>query len=187
MEQQEQRTIVININLTRGLVAVLIGCLLVVALLGYLAWGREQVAASGSQAPLAASTALRQYYLTKGYLYDGSAADDACDSGYHMASLWEILDTSNLKYNTDKGTALDDSGDGPPAAPLGGWVRTGYISSTVDIAGQANCGNWTSNDDSHYGTFASLNQNWTAVQGIHVWYAGTGICDYPGKVWCVED
>lgn len=187
MKKQEQQTIVINVNLTQGLVVVLSGILLAVALLGYLTWSQEEVVASGPQAPLAASTGLRQYYLTPGNVHDGSTADSACDSGYHMASLWEILDTSNLKYNTDKGTVSEDSGDGPPTAPLSGWVRTGYFSSTVNIAGQGNCGNWSNNNNGHYGTFASLNSNWTAVQGVHVWYVGTGACDYTGKVWCVED
>ena len=187
MKKQEQQTIVINVNLTQGLAVVLSGILLTVALLGYLTWGQKEAVASGPQAPLAASTGLRQYYLTPGYAHDGSTADTACDSGYHMASLWEILDTSNLKYNTDKGAALDDSGDGPPVAPLAGWVRTGYISSTVNTAGQGNCGKWSSNDNSHYGTSVSLNSNWTAVQGVHVWYASTGTCDYSGRVWCVED
>ena len=40
-----------------------------------------------------------------------------------MASLGEIHDTSNLRYDTDLGLTLADSGFGPPI--VFGWIRTG--------------------------------------------------------------
>jgi len=149
---QDEKTIVIDINLTRGLVALLALALLVAALLGYLAWNQDEVAASGPQAPLdrardrplASSAGLRGYYLTQG-TYNGAEADGTdgngagvCASGYHFASLWEILDPSNLKYNTTLGYTQADSGQGPPTNALG-WVRTGYLSNTSTTAGQGNC------------------------------------------------
>jgi hypothetical protein len=80
--------------------------------------------------PLAASAGLRGYYLTES-TYNGADADGTdgngagvCAEGYHFASLWEILDPSNLKYDTGLGMVRDDSGQGPPTFPyFGGWLR----------------------------------------------------------------
>jgi hypothetical protein len=119
---QDERVVAIDINLTRGLVILLALALLAAAFLGYLAWGRDEAAASGSQIPLAASSGMRQYYVTKTYSVGADAAD-ACASGYHMASLWEIMDPSSLKYNTDLGDTRSDSGQGPPSDKQG-WVPT---------------------------------------------------------------
>jgi ABC-type Fe3+-siderophore transport system permease subunit len=47
---KDKETIVVDIYLTRGLVALLALALLIVAGLGYLAWNRDEVAASGLQA-----------------------------------------------------------------------------------------------------------------------------------------
>ncbi len=185
MKKQEGQTLVINVNLTRGLVSLLILILLTVALLGYLAWGREEAAASNPQAGLAASTNMRQYYLTKTN-YNGANASTACASGYHMASLWEILDPSNLEYNTTLGHARDDSGEGPPVY-YSGWVRTGYNGSSANIAGQGNCNAWTSSGPNDYGTVAYLPPDWTAGQDIHIWRVGTRTCENAVPVWCVKD
>ena len=123
-----------------GLVALLTLVLLVAALLAYLAWGQRETAASNLRAPLAASTGMRQYYLTEDPVSDATQALTACHSGYHMASLGEIVDPSNLKYNTTLGDTRDDSSQGPPAF-LGGLVRTGYNSDNSTTAGQGNCYN----------------------------------------------
>ena len=69
--------------------------------------------------------AKTKYYLTS-VSVPGDAALTACDPGFHMASLWEIHDTSNLQYDTGRGLTQDDSGSGPPAAL--GWIRTGGTS-----------------------------------------------------------
>jgi len=183
---KDEKTIVIDINLNRGLVTLLALALLMAAFVGYLTWGQKEAAASGPQAPAAASTGMRQYYLTTD-LHDGSEALTACASGYHFASLWEILDPSNLKYNTDLGYTWEDSGQGPPTSTQG-WVRTGFTSSTSNTEGQANCNAWTSSESGHYGTRAFLPPSWTAaVQDIHVWTVWTFGCDFGFQVWCVED
>ena len=213
---QDEKTIVIDINLTRGLGALLALALLVAALLGYLAWGQREAAASGLQAPfdhpfdlaqgrardrpferaqdrpLASSAGLRGYYLTTSY-YNGAEADGTdgngagvCASGYHFASLWEILDHSNLKYNTDLGYTWDDSGQGPPSNRHA-WVRTGYHFSTSEIAGQGNCNAWTSSSSSDRGTYAYLPPDWEAGQEVHVWEVWHFGCDSDLQVWCVED
>jgi hypothetical protein len=202
---KDERIIVIDINLTRGLVALLALALLMAALVGYLAWGQREAAAAGPHAPLdhdaqdrpfgyaqgrplAASTGMRQYYLTED-TYNGSEALTACAGGYHMASLWEIMDPSNLKYNTDLGYTRDDSGQGPPS-DSSGWVRTGYSSNGSDTEGRGNCNAWTSSEITHYGTYAYLPSYWPNPSvDIHVWATDESLCD-PEKswgVWCVED
>ena len=191
-----------------GLVGLLTLALLMVAFLGYLAWNQDEVAASGPQAPLdhpfdlaqgrardrplASSAGLRVYYLTT-TSYNGAEADGTdgngagvCAEGYHFASLWEILDPSNLKYDTDLGMVRDDSGQGPPTY-LGGWVRTGFGSSTSSTAGKGNCNAWDSGSSGDYGTYAYLPRDWEAGQDIHVWEVDFGGCPYPFRVWCVAD
>ena len=185
MKEQEKQTLVINVNLTRGLVTLLTLALLTTAFLGYLAWGQREVVASSPQAPAVGSTGLRQYYRTMS-TYDGSAADTACAPDYHMASLWEILDPSNLEYNAILGWTVGDSGQGPIAGYFG-WVRTGWSSDNPSTAGQGNCNSWSSNSGSNYGTQVGLSNNWTAAEDIHVWNATTISCDFTRPVWCVED
>jgi hypothetical protein len=179
-----------------GLVALLVSAVLVAALLGYLAWGRDEVTASGPQAPMTASAGLRGYYLTQG-TYNGADADGTdgngagvCAEGYHFASLWEILDPSILKYNTGLGMVRDDSGQGPPTLPfVGGWVRTGFGRSGSTTPGVGNCDGWDSSSDSDWGTLARLPSDWTAGQDIHVWQVDTTTCNTAVlvRVWCVAD
>jgi hypothetical protein len=165
-----------------NLAVLLMLALLTAAFLGYLAWGHEEIAASSPQIPMAAS-AMREYYLTRG-TYGGANASTACASGYHMASLWEILDPSNLKYNTTLGQTLSDSGSGPPT--YGGWVRTGYSSDNGATAGQANCSNWSTT--AGYGTYIWLPNTWDAGwEDMHVWAVNTTTCSNVARVWCVVD
>jgi hypothetical protein len=84
---------------------------------------------------------LRGYYLTT-TLHNGAQATTACAAGFHMASLWEMFDTSNLKYETGLGFTRPDSGFGPPLSL--GWVRTGGNASFSTTPGFANCNAWTS-------------------------------------------
>ena len=185
MKKQDGQTLVINLNLTRGMVTLLILSLLTAALLGYLAWGQEEAAASSPQAGLTASTNMRQYYLTKTY-YNGANASTACASGYHMASLWEILDPSNLVYNTALGDDRADSGEGPHTC-FAGWVRTGYNGDNSTTPGRANCNVWSGT--SGWGTNIRLPSDWTdsTTQDIHVWDVSIGACSSTDRVWCVED
>ena len=159
--------------------------LLVAAFLGYLAWGEGRAVASSLQAPLAPSAGLRAYYLTTD-IHDGASALAACGDGYHAASLWEILDTSSLKYNATLGSTASDSGQGPLTNHFG-RVRTGYASSTSSTPGMGNCNAWSSSSPSDYGTWAVLEEDWTLGQHMHVWQVGAYPSNNHYRVWCVED
>ena len=106
-----------------------------------------------------------------------------------MASLWEILDVSNLEYNSTLGYGYTsaDSGSGPPNYELG-WVRTGYITSTVATPGQANCNVWTDSGILTNGTAMRLPYNWTLAAEVPApWVTGILPCNTDTRVWCVED
>jgi hypothetical protein len=196
---QVEEVLVIEINLTRGLVALLVAGMLLAAFLGYLAWGQGEVAASAPQAPLASSTGMRQYYLTEDQYEgdepggtDGNGAG-VCAAGYHFASMWELLAPSNLKYNTDLGYTRDDSGQGPPSATPG-WVRTGNVSSsTSGTVGIDNCDNWSTNDPGGSGTpkgpQARFDSNWDTAGTFPGWVVENNVtgCGSFTRVWCVED
>jgi hypothetical protein len=74
-----------------------------------------------------------------------------------MASIWEILDPSHLRYDTELGFRWEDlsrSGDlgsGPPS-PRGGWIRSGYIANNSGFP--SNCNAWTTTEGQ--GNFAEL-------------------------------
>jgi hypothetical protein len=181
------KLIVIDIKLTRGLVATL-SCIVVLgALLTFLALTGGSASASEIEASRAPSTGMRQFYLTL-LAFDGDDVLTACEAGYHMASLWEIADPSNLKYNTVLGSTKPDSGQGPPS-DRHGWVRTGYESSEYStIVGIANCEAWTRDSHDYFGTVLSLPSAWTiSEEDMGVWAALGGYCDFNYRVWCVED
>jgi hypothetical protein len=147
---------------------------------GGLVWSPGQAAASPAQVeqprPL-------QYYLTRDS-YSGDQVLSACTMGFHAAALWEILDTTNLRYNGRLGYTRRDSGYGPPA--MGGWVRTGYASDATESAGIGNCLSWTSSSGSDYGSFVSLPGDWDAgFEDLMGWETGAHVCSDPRQVWCV--
>jgi len=164
--------------------------LVVLSLSGSVAWAQDDGGSAGSggpHAPLLQGGSGRRYYLTNGPYWDGDVADTACASGYHMASLWEILDVSNLVYNTDLGfTYGSDTGEGPPTG-FAGWVRTGQSASGSIIPGTGNCQAWGSDDASDRGTYVVLPTDWTAGTDIGPWSVGSMTCDSASFVWCVED
>ncbi len=138
---------------------------------------------------------VRHFYLTNRTFYANTALN-ACAAGYHMASLWEILNVASLTYdnlgNDNLGTPItatrDDSGYGPPSN-WNGWVRTGYISDTTNTpaAGKSNCQAWTSNSGSFSGTNVMLTNDWASAPGkISAWNASTFTCNIVGSVWCVK-
>jgi hypothetical protein len=104
-----------------------------------------------------------------------------------MASLWEIFDTSNLRYNTDLGATDDDSGFGPPSGVLA-WIRTGFNSVGIDLSGFSNCNAWTDGTNANFGSFASPDREWTSP-GFRAspWTGGTLTCNHVQPVWCVQD
>lgn len=166
--------------------------LLVVLLLGLLFAGRTAAREQHSvppypQAAFSPGWSGRHVYLTR-TAYLPTQAVVACADGYHMASLWEILDTSSLVYDAAHPDAMtrDDSGQGPPSF-TSGWVRTGQDGG-VAIPGQANCLNWSVQFNYYSGTVIRLSHDWPGVPAnIGSWVATTIPCDQPTYVWCVGD
>jgi len=133
----------------------------------------------------------RKFYLTKTADYNGSQARSACAEGYHMASLWEILDPSNLRYNRLLGFTRADSGLGPPNATRG-WIRTGFDADASATVGTGNCQAWTSDHFEDRGTSVLLTTDWSTtthefVTRIGPWVAGPFSCFNTTRVWCVQD
>ncbi len=129
----------------------------------------------------------RHFYLTS-LSYFSNAVLNACASGYHMASLWEILNVSNLTYDFDQPSARvqDDSGYGPPAG-RNGWVRTGYIADSSNTPGSGNCQDWSNTGSGLLGTKVMLSTTWEAAPGhISAWEAATDFCSTVGPVWCAK-
>ncbi len=179
----DETTIVIDLKISRGLVT-LVGVVTVVLLLLFLTLPAEEAVVTASQRAVTQSTGMRQFYLSD-YAYDGDVALAVCAAGYHMASLWEIADPTNLKYNTSLGDGAQDSGQGPPSDSVG-WVRTGYTSDSSTTPGQSNCEVWDDLDGS--GTVVNLHNYWTnGGQDIGDWNAGTAGCELSRRGWCVED
>ena len=150
------------------------------------------------QSTAAARDPRRLFYLTAS-LHDGAQALGACgtNTGFHMASMWEIADVGTLSYDFDNPNALTrgDSGEGPPTNAFG-WVRTGNFTAHSSFnAGIANCDAWTHDVNlPGSGTIARLSSNWTdpAAGGLALvwgtpWAATTEACSLPQLVWCVED
>ena len=128
----------------------------------------------------------RKYYLTTA-TQNGAGADAICAAGYHFASVWEILDTTQLEYNTALGYTALDSGQGPPT-DVDGWVRTGYTSDDSTSIGRANCLLWDTASSGSRGTTVTLSQFWDlAAQRVSPWSPITGTCDVPHRSWCIED
>ncbi len=149
--------------------------------------GAAAAAAERPQAPLV-QYGERSFYVTEEN-FDGSQALAACVEGYHMASLWEMMDVTALSYATDLAEARvqSDQGMGPPAG-WWGWVRTGNGASAVNAAGQANCMAWTSNTAGDFGSLVRLNASWaTPRTAISPWQAQVWGCNLHAPVWCVSD
>jgi hypothetical protein len=130
----------------------------------------------------------RHFYLTATN-YHTNQPLTACAAGYHMASLWEILDVSDLTYDYQHPAAYGraDSGFGPPSNWYG-WIRTGYDSSASIATGMGNCKNWTSTLATDYGVGVKLSAAWTTAPGsISSWIGTSFTCDFTAPVWCVGD
>jgi hypothetical protein len=182
----KERTIIIDISLNKAVAFVFVGMLITAALLFHPALSGENAEASRGETFAAQSDGLRQFYLTE-FGVNGDLPLIKCANGYHFASLWEIADPSNLKYNHSLGLSLADSGAGPPSDRKG-WVRTGYESTDSNSAGIGNCHAWTDAWGGDFGTVAYLPSDWIAGDDdIDVWAVGTDACDMPNHVWCIED
>jgi len=136
----------------------------------------------------------KMYYLTRDQV-NGDQSIDACSTGFHMANLFEILDTSSLQYATGLPGAFSDlgnvdQGDGPRTLDFG-WVRTGYASypdPTRDPYISLNCNSESAPTGAEWGTVARLYDNVTASLMNSEW---VGVCarqcSQQFHVWCVEN
>jgi hypothetical protein len=136
----------------------------------------------------------RKFYLTVDR-FDGAQAPAACAPGFHMASMWEILDPTGLRYDTTLGFTQADSGSGPPAdddfAADYGWIRTGARASGGPSPLVAeNCHAYTSNSGEALGTGVRLQVPWGVSDVSSVvapWERFRFGCQNPERVWCVQD
>ncbi len=196
---QPTRTISINLNLS-GRVIVAAACLLaalVLALTNINAQGSSEPGANNPEAQGADSqggpwvaaqgSGPRHVYVT----ITGHVGDEvltACAAGYHTASIWELLDISNLVYDYDHPAAKTraDSGFGPPSN-WNGWVRTGYDSSDSAVTGTGNCHNWTSGSPTDNGVMVRLTHTWATPTEFPGWDATSIPCSQTTTVWCVRN
>jgi hypothetical protein len=109
---KEDKTLVVDITLGRGLVALLALVVLPLAIVAWSVWGGRDARAAGPSR--VSASGARQFYLTPVF-YSPAVALSACAAGYHMASLWEVLEPSALSYNTSLGATRADSGQGVPS------------------------------------------------------------------------
>jgi septal ring-binding cell division protein DamX len=139
-------------------------------------------------APDAVAAAGGTRFLITTANVSGAAADTSCPAGFHMASLYELHDPTNLTYANIAGAKTRSDQGGGPVADWWGWVRTGHDASIANSAGQANCSNWTSSTAGEYGSLAQLSDTWTAAAlTISPWQAQTWSCGGIAPVWCVAD
>jgi hypothetical protein len=129
----------------------------------------------------------RAFYLTT-TTHNGSQTVTACAAEFHMASLWEIFDTSNLHYDTSLGYTQSDAGSGPPSG-VNGWVRTGFVAPVAGgQPGSANCNAWSKDADSVFGTVIFLGPVWESPSiQINPWGTLAPSCDTQHRVWCVQN
>jgi hypothetical protein len=134
-----------------------------------------------------ATAQVREFYLSTSIAH-GAAATVFCAGGFHLASIWEILNPGALRYNSTWGATRGDSGSGPPAG-LAGWVRTGYDASNAagSPAGTVNCLAYTTTGG--YGTTAQLPvTTWISSDSrVGPWEVIAAPCNVHQRVWCVED
>jgi hypothetical protein len=142
----------------------------------------------------------RRFYLTK-QTVQGDHALQACGSGYHMASRFEIADVSSVVYDPKHGLTTEDSGSGPPSLAAKytsdgakGWIRTGgdarYTGAAAEPpdAATLNCAAWSTSSASALGTVAYLTDAFAADHGTTVvWGGGPEKCDAYRHVWCIGD
>jgi Right handed beta helix region len=133
----------------------------------------------------------KRYYLTNFWTqgaFDGATAANACESrpGFHMASLWEILDPSTLQYDFTYGEVVEPGSQGPPTARHG-WLRTSNDGGN-NGPGEANCRGATSASSADSGTISYIARDWgLGAQSTSPWIHQVLPCDTSARVWCVED
>jgi hypothetical protein len=130
-----------------------------------------------------ANLARPKYYLTTATVLGGFALT-ACQAGFHMASMYELWDPSNLEYVSPPGVTYSDLGTGPPASP--GWVHTGGTTSSSSTDPAPNCDDWISASSVKYGTV--FRYRYSHASGIPPsLLAFSESCDDAQRVWCIQD
>lgn len=125
-------------------------------------------------------TGGRRFYLTK-TTHDGAGTLQACRTGFHMAALFEIFDTTTLRYDHIYGATTLDSGLGPPVDKEG-RIRNGSDS------GGSSCYSWTTNESGPRGTTAEITRTWESpADEVSPWNVNNQPCRFFFPVWCVED
>ncbi len=142
------------------------------------------------------SMGRKKFYLTTEF-FRAFEAPGACDEGFHMASLFEMIDPSDLVYDVGRGTVQADSGLGPPTGSLTlnlGWVRTGYSANRVGDDGRGNCEAYADPMPgfSDVGSVVSLQPFLGAARAVSPWSTSGGgppdaECYADNRVWCVQD
>ena len=156
--------------------------------------GSELLETGNVQVPAKA----KMYYLTT-TVFTGGDAITACDPGFHMASLSEIQDPSNLQYAPRRTPAYDSPYDSPAFDQASdqfpdhtGWVRTEVDALTGLVY---NCDVWSSSSDQQSGITMTRRSLW-GERGRSLyesdpaaWWQSTrtASCSQPEFVWCVED
>ena len=137
-------------------------------------------------ASLPAEAGAKKYFLT----VDSFPVNEvlgACGKGYHMATLWEIFDPTQLTYDAKRGQTAEDSGSGP-AAGIYGWIRTGGPAATISSAGGGNCMAWTSTVGTDNGTAVQLGSHWDdPAEFSSPWAAAPTSCGSTFPVWCKQN
>ena len=117
----------------------------------------------------------KSFYLTVTD-HDGADAPFACVPGFHMASIYEILDPTGLTYDSGLGVTPADAGNGPPAgAVYQGWMRGGHDAAGSGGVFQANCQAYQSNNPQEVGVAAHLGI--TGINAPEPWIAQPVACD----------
>lgn len=142
----------------------------------------------------------RRYFITDAEYYPSTIfAAKACGTGFHFASLFEILEPSGLLYDTKNPLAFYqpssyDQGSGPPTFRIG-WIRTGFARfADTNAPGQSNCNSWTTNNVEAFGTAVTLSGAWNNLYALEdaipiaPWWIATAYqCSQQLSVWCVSD
>jgi hypothetical protein len=173
-------------SLALGLL-LLLGAFVLVAAASALA--RQQPDAPEAEAVVPHLASEKPHFFITSANYTGAQADTSCPAGYHMASLWEMMNPSERTYASSLAVAKTrgDQGSGPVAG-WWGWVRTGVDGFVGNEAGRANCAVWTSTTAGEYGTIVRLAENWTSgAIAISPWQAQTWSCTGVAPVWCASD
>ncbi len=165
------------------------------AVVGMVGFSRTGSAVEVLQATLkdGAPARAKMYYLTASS-FTGDAANTACDSGFHMASISEIEDPGNLQYATRSTPADDapayDQGFGPPSDQMA-WVHTGSFPPIGFTDNRDLC---QSSSGPQSGITMSRRTLWdlpySQLHPSHPrswWYTALAPCSQPEPVWCVED